>query len=104
MSPMDYWQEAISDSLDENGVVVTADQLKAIAYDIKLSHENYGMAFYEPTENIHLSEIKLLKNQLKDEKAKTVCKACSGDGSVISYGPSYTAVSTCDACCGHGRC
>lgn len=42
---LDYWVESVVCSLDSAGIQATADQIKAIAKDIKISHDYYGEAF-----------------------------------------------------------
>lgn len=41
---MNYWVECIACSLDEHGVKATQEQIEAIAADVEVSHENFGMA------------------------------------------------------------
>lgn len=48
MNAADYWLECVSQSLEDNGILATEEQRQAIATDMQLSHENYGMAFYSP--------------------------------------------------------
>ena len=45
---LDYWEECLDSSFEEHGVSATPKQLKAVAEDVQLSHDNYGMAFYSP--------------------------------------------------------
>lgn len=40
----DYWEECLDSSFSEHGIAATPEQLKAIAEDVQVSHENYGMA------------------------------------------------------------
>lgn len=55
--PEDYWKECISSSAQECGLVLTSEQLKCLAKDIEIGHENYGMAFYSPPASDRLNEI-----------------------------------------------
>jgi len=62
-----YWLELLSSSFEECGVTATSNQLRAIAEDVMLGHDNYGMAFYSPPPSDRLQEIKL-EYQKKQEK------------------------------------
>lgn len=56
-STTEYWREAVGQSADENGIVLTTEQINAIAADMESAHENYGMAFYSPPPSDRISVI-----------------------------------------------
>lgn len=45
---LDYWKESLSDAAQECGLALTSHQLTCLAESVKISHENYDMAFYSP--------------------------------------------------------
>lgn len=104
----DYWKEAVESSLDEAGVTATLEQLEAIAGDMKVSHEQVGMAFghdvasqnYQAEKDRTIAD---LRKELADERAKQTCAACRGQGTITICGPSHSATSDCSACRGQGR-
>ena len=100
---MNYWLECVSDACESAGVSVSSDQLRQIADSVKVSHDNYGMAFPIPSGNPMESEVKRLKKLLADEKEKVFCVECSGRGRVISQGPSHSSDSQCWKCRGEGK-
>jgi len=57
VKPNEYWQECIANAAEECGAVLTAEQVDAIADDVRLAHENYGMAFYSPPDSDRYAEI-----------------------------------------------
>jgi len=57
MKELDYWEECLDGSFEEHGVAVTTDQLKAIAEDIQIGHDTYGMAFYSPPASDRVADI-----------------------------------------------
>jgi hypothetical protein len=52
-----YWQECISEAADSCGATLTAEQIASIASDVRVSHENYCMAFYSPPASDWLSSM-----------------------------------------------
>lgn len=104
MTTADYWEECLANSCEENGVTLTAEQLTAIATDIRYGHENYGMAFGEPQGNPERDEIKRLEKALERERDKRTCPDCKGTGEIVSQGPHHGSWSQCDRCRGSGRC
>lgn len=98
-----YWQECVSQSLDEHGVTATTEQVVEIAKDIEGAHECHGMAHYVP-ENPLMREVEELTRKLKRERDKTVCEKCWGKGRLIEgFGPGgRTSNSQCWKCSGEG--
>lgn len=81
---LDYWEECISIAAEEVGLVITPDQLKAIASAVESSHDNYGLAFYSPPASDHYDHLereqqrkfKNLEKELEDYRnnAETAIK------------------------------
>ena len=68
---MDYWEECIESAFNEAGITATQEQIKSVAADVAVSHENYGMAFgYDCIPNPLLSEMQKLKQEIKQNKEK----------------------------------
>lgn len=103
MTPNDYWRECLLNSCEENGVELTDEQSVAIAADIALSHENYGMAFYTPSENPLRKELQEAKRALAEEREKVVCPECKGQRWIETPGPYHSAISQCHRCRGEGK-
>jgi hypothetical protein len=57
MTPLEYWKETLAIAAEECALVLTDEQLTALAEAAQGSHENYGMAFYSPPSTDRLSEI-----------------------------------------------
>jgi len=57
MEQRDYWRECLSNAAEECGATLTDAQLNAMAADVCLAHENYGMAFYSPPASDRYAEI-----------------------------------------------
>ena len=57
MDKLDYWEECLASSFEEHGITVTKEQLKAIAEDVELGHDNIGMAFYSPPSSDRIADI-----------------------------------------------
>ena len=100
---MNYWLECISDACESAGVLASRDQVRQIADDVKISHDNYGMAFPVPSGNPMESEFKRLKRLFAEEKEKVFCMECGGRGRIISQGPSHSSDSQCWKCHGEGK-
>jgi hypothetical protein len=100
---MNYWEECILEAFEDAGISATDEQINIVVEWISGAHENYGMAHgYDAIPNPLITEIKNLKNELKKEKNKTICKECNGKGSVISHGPYHYSESNCHYCNGTG--
>ena len=100
---MNYWLECISDACASAGVSASSSQVRQIAENVKISHDNYGMAFPTPSGNPMESEVKRLRRILAEEKEKVVCTDCGGRGRIISQGPSHSSDSECWRCHGEGK-
>ena len=101
-----YWEEAVFCSMDTHGVTATKEQIDLIAADMENSHENYGQAFYSPSNSDHYSPIiRELERKLDREQRKTVCPDCKAYGSITTNaGPGVCRSSTsrCWKCNGDG--
>lgn len=63
---MNYWQECISEALDEAGIEASQEQIQTIAKIVSGAHENYGMAFgHDCIPNPVLAEVETLKKKIK---------------------------------------
>lgn len=58
MNPKDYWLECVSQSAEDCGARLTDEQLSAIAEDVRVGHEQYGMAFYSPPSSDRMNDIR----------------------------------------------
>ena len=101
----DYWYECIACSLEEAGVTATPEQVRMIADDVKVSHENYGMAHgHDCIPNPLRLENERLKREVAREREKRICTTCNGRGRIFTQGPVHSSDSQCDHCRGEGRC
>ena len=101
---MNYWKECIECAFDEAGIIATVEQIEHVADTVRVSHDNYGMAFYSPPASEHLrSEIDDLKRKIKREQNKVHCRECDGLGSITTPGPVQSSTSQCWKCNGEGR-
>lgn len=104
MGARDYWEECLAQSLEDNGVAATQEQIRAIAADVQSGHENYGLAFYQPTGPSDAErDLKETQRLLREERAMVTCKECGGSGEYVSHGPIHRAYGQCFKCKGHGR-
>ena len=68
---MDYWEECIEAACDEAGVIVTKEQIKSIATDVEVAHEQYGMAFgHDCIPNPLLADVQRLEHEIKRREEK----------------------------------
>lgn len=101
---MNYWEECISQSLEEHGVIATPEQISRISSDIEICHQNYGMVHgYDQIGDHRDNEIKKLCDELSAERSKVTCPDCKGSGRNITYGPYHSSESECTRCRGEGR-
>lgn len=102
MNHAEYWQECLAQSFEEHGVTATTEQLAAIAKDVEGSHQNYGMAFYEP-ENPMIDELKQAKAALRKERDKVFCRPCAGSGRLRYNAGPWGIDTQCNKCHGEGK-
>lgn len=69
-----YWTECVSVAAEECGARLSDEQIEAIANDVRLAHDNYGMAFYSPPAGDRYAEIE------REWKAKLDAKQRELDG------------------------
>ncbi|MGO9474524.1 MAG: hypothetical protein ACLPWS_14175 [Rhodomicrobium sp.] len=100
--PRDYWLECIKVASDECGAALTEEQTNHIADTVRVSHDNYGMAFHQP-ESPYPGEIDCLTRELKQERSKVTCLECNGSGRIITLGPYHSGNSQCWKCRGEGK-
>lgn len=99
---IDYYKVLLIDCFDEYKVNANYEQVNAIAGDIAIAHENYGMTL-APVEHPMIDEIASLKKELKKERSKQVCPECKGKGGLYMSGPVHGAISQCHVCNGEGK-
>ena len=105
---MNYWKESVESSLSEAGVVATEEQIVAIAEDMKISHEQFDMAYgYDVAssnwEKERERELKKLRDQVVFEREKMHCHDCNGKGYITENFCSRSSTSECFKCRGEGR-
>lgn len=101
---MDYWEEAVSIALNDEGIVATKEQIENIAGAMQVNHENYGMAHGHDCIPSPLSyENSELKRELRAERDKKHCPACDGRGHITTHGGVRSSSSICYKCRGEGR-
>lgn len=98
----DYWIEIIEDAANDCLVNLSKEQIECFADWVRISHENYEMAFHQP-ESPYTKEIEDLKNKLKHEQDKIVCPQCNGKGTETIDGPYHSSTSQCWECRGEGK-
>lgn len=63
---MDYWNECISEALNDVRISATKEQIENIAEWVRGAHENYGMAHgHDCIPNPMLSEVEELKRRIR---------------------------------------
>ena len=82
--------------------MATEAQIEAIADDIRISQENYGLAFPTP-ENPLIQECATLRRELEREKKTEPCPGCFGSGMITVNGPYHNVTSQCWICRGSGK-
>lgn len=105
MKPTDYWEECLADALQENNIVISLEQIKNIAHNLSIAHDNYSMCFYEPptSELPVFKEVKELRIKLEKEFQKRGCSECNGRGSITSNFGTRSSTSKCYHCKGEGK-
>ena len=100
----DYWTECIEVAFEDAGIEATAAQIESVAGDVQGGHENYGMAFNQPSGPSQAEiELKETKRRLAKEQDKIFCRECSGTGMITVDGPVHSGTSQCWKCRGDGR-
>lgn len=56
MNPHDYWKECLASSFDEHGIPATIEQIDAIAQDVEIARDQFGMTFYSPPASDRIEE------------------------------------------------
>ena len=102
-SHTEYWIECVESALEEHGVTASKDQVIAVAADVEVSHDNYGLAFYSPASDPRNSEIEQLREELAIERSKVSCSRCGGSGRITTQGPYHSSNSDCMTCDGYGK-
>ena len=99
-----YWRDCIEEIFDEAGITATKEQIAFVVEGVEGCHENYGLAHgYDAIPNPLLEENKKLKEDLKKEKAKVVCRTCNGYGRIIERFGTLESESECWECGGEGK-
>ncbi len=107
---MDYWNECITEALEDSNLSATQEQIDNIVNWVEGAHENFGLATGQEVANKnHISdeakELKELKANIEKERIYKVstkpCPVCHTAGS-INVGRSTIPVD-CDRCNGKGR-
>jgi len=106
---VNYWEECISEAVDEVGLRATKEQIATIASWVEGAHENYGTAnghdcMADPTESKAQQELRELKDKNKKreewEAVTEPCVICNTTG-VVRDGWGRDCM--CDCCGGEGR-
>lgn len=101
---IDYWRECVAIAAEECGATLTKEQIDCIAGSVQGGHENYGMAFYQPSSSdFYQPKIDNLERELKLERSKVNCKECGGRGRIYTQGPYHGSDSQCWKCHGEGK-
>ncbi len=102
---MDYWEECVRTAFDDAGIVATEEQVQSVRETVEGAYLTYcDYHGHAVIGNPLLDEIKELKQQLKNEKAKKTCLICKGEGElVIFFGFDWESISACETCNGEGK-
>jgi hypothetical protein len=86
---LNYWIETIESSLDECGIVATREQIKKIAENVQISHENYGLSFYSPPSEDRIYDIQRENekkiNNIQSENKKSELAAKTAISRMLNY-------------------
>lgn len=100
----DYWNDVVSEALEEAGVIATREQVETIASAVAMGHECYGQAHgHHCIPNQSELDNKSLREQLKHEQSLVFCGECKGRGSVTENFGVRSSTSRCWKCNGHGK-
>jgi len=106
---MDYWEECVSEALEDAGLSATKEQRDTIVAWVEGAHENYSMGHghdvigrgAESDAERELREMKRRAEQLRVWEATTKpCRPCTTTGSVLD---GWGRPQTCLDCDGDGR-
>ena len=106
---MNYWEECVSEALDDVGIEATEEQIQTIALWVDGAHENYGTATGSEIVSANCisneaRELKRLKNEIDKKTAWELrtapCQDCLTTGIVKDR---WGRDTTCDRCGGKGR-
>jgi DnaJ-class molecular chaperone len=102
---MNYWQECVSEALEEAGIKASQEQIDQVAEFVSGAHDNYGtMHGHDCIPNPIELENKKLARELAIERDKVACPECCGRGSLTTAcGPVRSATSDCWKCRGSGK-
>lgn len=99
-----YWYEVIEEAFCEEKIIATPEQIDSIAGFAECAHENYGMAFYQPSGPSQVQiDLDAMRKELSDERRKIHCEECNGTGTTHTYGGTFMSTSQCYKCRGEGR-
>ena len=102
MEQIEYWEEAVSETMADRGIAVSDKDITAIAKDMLIAHHQNTMAFPLPqTSSLLEKEIEKLGFAIKREQSKMVCGDCGGKGYIRLVGI-HISTSDCDTCNGTG--
>ena len=106
---MDYWKECIESAFDEAGISATEEAVKHVAECVEGAQEVHGEMTGEMITDINYEQseqeaIRCIQRELKREKRKEPCEACSGLGQVKVFVPLVGGYVTeeCPEC--RGKC
>lgn len=107
MTHLEYWTEAVKDSLTTHGIDA-GGLAESIAHDMAISYEQYSTAFgYDVAVGNAIADkdrqIEILRTQLLEERQKRFCKSCSGTGYTTSSSGYRTSIGPCVNCHGTGK-
>lgn len=109
----EYWREAVMcafEGIERFDVIegLSKEQLDDIGEALATSSEHQGMAFgWDVASANRSAEIRRtednLRNEIRRERAKIICRSCNGTGSITTPGPYHSSTSRCFKCNGDGR-
>ena len=106
---MDYWEECITEALEDAALAATKEQINTIASWVEGAHENHGLATGADvaTSNYISDEARELEQIKRDQESKRLwecdtvpCRSCTTTG-IVKDGWGRDA--TCFKCDGKGR-
>lgn len=106
---MNYWEECITEALDDSGLKATKEQIENIASWVEGAHENYGLATgldvvvmnHKTDAEIELEKLKKsIADKEEWESSTSPCKSCNTTGTVKD---GWGRDLVCQNCDGKGR-